>query len=127
MVARLARRDSSRNLGDAELMDLATRLSREYLDSLAVPVSVTWSTRQNSRWGSCTPADGTIRLSSRLRTMPAWVFHYVLLHELTHLLVPDHGPDFWAWMQRYPRAERARGFLEGVAFARDQPDANDVD
>ena len=53
--------------------------------------------------------------------MPNWVIDYVLVHELTHLLVPGHGPDFWAWVNRYPRTERARGFLEGVALAGQLP------
>jgi hypothetical protein len=59
--------------------------------------------------------DGTIRISARLRGMPSWVLDYVLLHELAHLLQPRHGPQFWALLQGYPRTERARGFLEGVA------------
>jgi predicted metal-dependent hydrolase len=49
--------------------------------------------------------------------MPGYVVDYVLLHELAHLLVPDHGPDFWALLEAYPRTERARGYLEGVASA----------
>jgi hypothetical protein len=72
-------------------------------------------TNQRSRWGSCTPDDGTIRLSTQLRGMPGWVVDYVLMHELTHLLVPGHGQPFWDLVNRYPRTERARGYLEGVA------------
>lgn len=47
--------------------------------------------------------------------MPDWVIDYVLLHELAHLIVPSHNADFWALVARYPRSERARGYLEGVA------------
>lgn len=46
--------------------------------------------------------------------MPVHVRDYVLLHELTHLLVPGHGPNFWTLMASYPHVDRARGFLEGV-------------
>ena len=35
----------------------------EYLDGRAVPSSVRWVSNQRSRWGSCTPAEGSIRLS----------------------------------------------------------------
>jgi predicted metal-dependent hydrolase len=85
------------------------------LDGEAQPTSVRWVSNMASRWGSCTPTDGTIRVSSRLRDMPSWVLDYVLVHELAHLLVPGHGTDFWDLVGRYPRTERARGYLEGVA------------
>jgi hypothetical protein len=46
------------------------------------------------------------------------------VHELAHLLVAGHGADFWELVGRYPRSERARGYLEGVAAAAhlDRPD-----
>src|SRR4051794_9981539 len=116
MLSRLDRQDARRRPGDDELQERAARLSVRYLDGRAMPVSVAWSTRQNGRWGSCTPADGTIRLSSRLQGMPDWVIDYVLVHELAHLLQPGHDPAFWALVGRSPRTERARGFLEGVAL-----------
>jgi predicted metal-dependent hydrolase len=49
--------------------------------------------------------------------MPEWVIDYVLLHELAHLVVPSHGADFWDLVARYPKTERARGYLEGVSAA----------
>jgi len=78
---------------------------------------VRWVDNQNSRWGSCTPTDRSIRLSRRLQGMPSWVIDYVLVHELAHLLEAGHTPEFWEWVDRYPKAERAKGFLEGVAAA----------
>jgi hypothetical protein len=41
----------------------------------------------------------------------------VLLHELAHLLRPAHDREFWRLLSTYPRVERARGYLEGVAAA----------
>jgi predicted metal-dependent hydrolase len=64
-----------------------------------------------ARYGSCTPEDGTIRLSDRLLDFPAWVRDYVLVHELAHLVEPNHSAAFWSLVARYPLAERARGFL----------------
>jgi predicted metal-dependent hydrolase len=117
MLERLARQDRRLRPGDDELMDRARTLSRRYLGGRAVPASVRWVANQGARWGSCTPADGTIRLSARLQGMPGWVLDYVIVHELVHLLVPGHGPAFWAQVEAYPRAERARGYLEGVSAA----------
>lgn len=117
MLARLAAQERRRKPSDVELATRAGELSARYLDGRAVPTSVTWSTNQGRRWGSCTPSDGTIRISDRVRGMPRWVLDYVLLHELTHLLHAGHGPEFWAELDRYPRTARARGFLEGYTFA----------
>ncbi|NUV66262.1 M48 family metallopeptidase [Streptomyces sp. CAI-121] len=121
MLDKLAAQESKRHLGDTELGERATRLSAQYFDGRARPASVRWVTNQNTRWGSCTPAEGSIRLSHRLQGMPEYVVDYVLLHELAHLLVPGHGPDFWQLLEAYPRTERARGFLEGVVAAEGLP------
>jgi predicted metal-dependent hydrolase len=120
MVAKLQTREERRRRslgGDTELMTRARALSAAHLDGAAQPLSVRWVDNQHRRWGSCTPADGSIRLSTRLRTMPEYVVDYVLVHELVHLLEPGHDESFWALVARYPRAERARGFLEGVELA----------
>lgn len=117
MVERLAKQDRRRRPDDAALTARAYELSSRYLGGRAKPHSVRWVENQGSRWGSCTPTDATIRLSSRLRGMPRWVVDYVLVHELAHLLVPGHGAAFWEEVERYPRCERARGYLEGVAAA----------
>jgi predicted metal-dependent hydrolase len=123
MLDKLATQESKRQLGDEELTARAAQLSERYFDGRARPVSVRWVTNQNTRWGSCTPAEGTIRLSHRLQGMPEYVVDYVLLHELAHLLVPGHGPQFWKLLESYPRTERARGFLEGVVAADRLPNA----
>jgi predicted metal-dependent hydrolase len=117
MVARVQRSERRRKPSDAGLEKRAAQLSERYLEGLARPTSVRWVDNQGQRWGSCTPADGSIRVSARLRGMPGWVVDYVLLHELAHLLEAGHTPMFWRLVERYPRAERARGFLEGVAVA----------
>ncbi|MCQ0023778.1 M48 family metallopeptidase [Streptomyces somaliensis DSM 40738] len=115
MLDKLAAQESRRRPDDSELAARAERLSAQYLGGRARPTSVRWVTNQNTRWGSCTPAEGSIRLSHRLQGMPEYVVDYVLLHELAHLLVPGHGPRFWRLLEPYPRTERARGYLEGAA------------
>lgn len=119
MLARLAAQERRRRPSDDELAVRAADLSTRYLGGRATPTSVAWSSNQGRRWGSCTPSDGTIRISDRVRGMPRWVLDYVLLHELAHLLHAGHGPGFWALLESYPRTERAKGFLEGVSFMRD--------
>ena len=131
MLARLEKSERRRRPSDSALERRAAELSERHLDGLAKPKTVRWVDNQNSRWGSCTPSDGSIRLSRRLEGMPSWVLDYVLVHELAHLLEAGHTPVFWAWVDGYPRAERAKGFLEGVAagsqlgISADQPDFSD--
>lgn len=118
MLTRLATRQARAGRSDEDLLARARVLASRYLTEYAVsPASVRWVGNQRFRWGSCTPEDRSIRISERVREMPEWVIDYVLLHELVHLIVPTHGSFFWALVGRYPKAERARGYLEGVSAA----------
>lgn len=49
-----------------------------------------------SRWGTCNPQEKKILLNLKLVKYPPECLEYVLIHELTHLVIPHHGPDFWA-------------------------------
>lgn len=129
MVQRIEKSERRRRLSDGDLMERAWDLSNRYLGGLAVPESVRWVENQNTRWGSCTPGDRTIRLSARLQVMPGWVIDYVLVHELAHLLESGHDAAFWAWVDRYPRADKAQGYLAGWSAAArlEPPPGSDVD
>ena len=114
MVGRFERKASTDAI-DVEAR--ARALARRH--DLPQPVSVRWVDNQTSRWGSCTPADGSIRISSRLAPWPRWVLDFVLVHELAHLAEPSHGPAFHALVARYPLAERATGFLIAKGISAD--------
>lgn len=116
LVARIERRAQRRELDDAQLAEIARRLNRDYFDGKLSWDSLTWSTQQNTRYGSCTPANRSIRISHRLAQMPAFVLEYVVMHELAHLVEANHGPRFWRLVNRYPRTERARGYLMAVGL-----------
>jgi len=98
----------------------ARRLARQL--GLPRPASVRWVDNMRQRWGSCTPEDRSIRVSSRLAAYPPWVLDYVLVHELAHLLVPSHGPEHDALVDRFSAAERARGFLIAIDLDPDHGD-----
>ena len=115
MIARLERSEQRRKPSDADLLKRAHALSDLYFGGLARPESVRWVANQRSRWGSCTPTDRSIRVSQRIQGMPPWVLDYVLVHELAHLIEPHHNERFWGWVDRYPQAERAKGYLAGWA------------
>jgi predicted metal-dependent hydrolase len=102
---------------DDALLRRCAELAAKYLRGRAVPASVRWVAPMRTRWASCTPADGTIRVSEHLRAVPGWVLDYVLVHELAHLLVPSHNARFWELVRAYPRTDRAIGYLEGLSAA----------
>ena len=121
MIERLEKSDRRRRRTDEQLMRRARDLCRDYLFDKVSPTSVRWVDNMTTRWASCSTSSGEIRLSDRLQPLPTWVVDYVLLHELAHLIEPHHNKRFWHWVDRYPRAERAKGYLEGVAHATDSP------
>lgn len=92
-----------------DLPERARTVARRY--QLPHPKEIRWADDMTTRWGSCTYATGAVRISSRLARFPDWVIDYVIVHELCHLEVRGHGDDFWRLVQRYPRAERAIGYL----------------
>jgi predicted metal-dependent hydrolase len=117
MVARLEKSEKRKRPSDEQLLKRARQLSDEYFGGLTQPDSVRWVDNQNARWGSCTPGDRSIRLSERLQGMPPWVVDYVLVHELAHLLEHGHNEAFWGWVDRFPQAEKAKGYLLGFSAA----------
>lgn len=101
---------------DDELEKAAQRLNREYFNGRLHWQSIRYVKNQTKRFGSCTPSQGTIRISDRLAAMPHWVRDYVVIHELAHLEEANHGPRFWRLVNRYPLTERARGYLMAVGL-----------
>ena len=112
LTRRLTRHRPHLHASDAELEQRALQLGRTYLDGVA-PSSIRWATNQTKRWGSCTMATREIRISSRLKIAPPWVLDAVIVHELAHLIEPNHSPRFRELEARYPRRHDADLFLEG--------------
>ena len=84
-------------------------LARRY--GLPHPASVSWVDNQRTRGARAPPTTAPSASPPAWPTCPPWVLDYVLVHELAHLVEPSHGPAFWALVDRYPKAERARGLL----------------
>ena len=100
MVQRLDRTDPRQKPSDEALLERAQFLANKYLHTTLDTFSIRWVTNQQSRWGSCTPDEGTIRLSHRMQRMPSYVIDSVIVHELIHLLVTDHSPAFYELMNK---------------------------
>jgi len=125
LVERLQNKEQRQALDDAKLEGVARLLNLRYFDGKLQWQSIKWVTNQKKRAGSCTYSNKTIRISHRVASMPAFVRDYVIVHELAHLIEPNHGPAFWKLVERYPRTERARGYLMalGAEPLEGEPDA----
>lgn len=89
----------------------AELLNSRYFGGKLTINSIRYVANQAHSFGSCSPNYGDIRLSHRLKGMPTWVRDYVIVHELSHLLEPNHSKRFWEIVNKYKYTERARGFL----------------
>ena len=66
---------------------------------------------QRTRWGSCS-STGTLSFNWRLIMVPPTVMEYVVIHELAHMVHPNHSTAFWAFVsQYYPAYKEARSWL----------------
>jgi predicted metal-dependent hydrolase len=83
------------------LLEAARPLVELWQTRLGVRVGALSVRRMKTKWGSCFPAKARIGLNSELAKRPPEYLEYVLVHELVHLLEPDHGPGFRARMDRW--------------------------
>ena len=101
-----------------DLARIAARINEQYFNNKLSVNSIEYVTDQNSKFGCCNHHTGNIRISHKVGLMPEWVRDYVVMHEMAHLIEPNHGKLFWDIVSRYKLAERARGYLmaAGVDF-----------
>ena len=100
----------------------APALITRYEEILGVAVAG-WSVRSmRTRWGSCTPAKATIRLSAQLAAYPPACLEYVVAHELAHVLERNHTPRFYDIVRTaMPGADAARARLRQPPAVDEQP------
>ncbi|MFZ9100517.1 MAG: YgjP-like metallopeptidase domain-containing protein [Candidatus Planktophila sp.] len=117
MIAKIRSQEAARTPGEEDLASridgLLTRLAPEITER---PISVSWRAMRE-RWGSCTSADLTIRISDRLKMAPEYALDYVLFHEAIHLRHSDHGEAFTQMLSRFEDSELASAYLDGYEAA----------
>ena len=112
---RLQEQQRKRQLNETgDLQRRAQELNQRYFHGELKIRKIEYVTNQEKRLGSCTASRGTIRISHRMAELPKWVVDYILVHEIAHLKEPNHSRKFWALVNRYPLAERARGYLMAI-------------
>lgn len=103
---------------DGILKKRARQLSKQYFND-ALGFDIQYVTNQTSKFGSCTPKTRMIRVSDRIAAMPQWVQDYVIIHELAHLIYPNHSKKFWEKVYQYRYTERAKGYLIAAGMKND--------
>ncbi len=105
-----------------DLARSAARINEKYFSNKLRINSIEYVTDQNSKFGCCNYQTANIRISHKVGPMPEWVRDYVVMHEMAHLIEPNHSKLFWSIVSRYKLAERARGYLMAAGVDLGEPD-----
>lgn len=95
--------DAFRRQKAPAVLGRALKLAQDRFERQGIPLPPVQNLRliaMKSRWGSCIPGKGQLTLNLHLMKKPFPCIEYVAVHELCHLLVPNHGPDFYRLMDR---------------------------
>lgn len=90
-------------------------LIAKWQGNLHVEVSAYYLQRMKTKWGSCNPKRRHIRLNTELAKKPKDLLDYIVAHEMTHLIEPNHSERFTALMdEHYPCWREARAELNDL-------------
>ena len=84
-----------------QVREAVPALLAKWEPQLNVNVNRVFVQRMKTKWGSCTPESGYIRINTDLAKKPAECLEYIVVHELIHLLEPTHNERFIALMALY--------------------------
>lgn len=108
-VKKFALKESISGKGE-DLQKRAEMLRKKYVKS-APDFKISYSENLKTTWGKCFTQKKEIILNPKLSKFPLWVVDMVIIHELSHLIHPDHGKEFRALVSKYKLKERATGYL----------------
>jgi predicted metal-dependent hydrolase len=84
-----------------QIKDAAPPLIAKWEPLMGMTVARFFVQHMKTRWGSCNPSAGNIRLNSELAKKPLECLEYIVVHEMVHLLEPTHNQRFVAAMDRF--------------------------
>ena len=108
-VKKFALKESISGKGE-DLQNRAEMLRKKYVPS-APDFTISFSESLRKTWGKCFIRKREIILNPKLSEFPLWVVDMVIIHEISHLIHPDHGKEFRALVSKYRLKERATGYL----------------
>lgn len=102
----------------ALIHEIVPSLIHKWQPKLKVQVAGYFLQRMKTKWGSCNPKTGHIRLNTELVKKPKDLLEYVIVHEMVHLIEPTHNENFIAILQQhYPSWREARAELNELPLA----------
>lgn len=91
-------------------------LAKKYSANLGVRYNECKTSEMKYRWASCTPKNN-ILFNWRIIKAPVYVLEYLVAHELTHLIEPNHTPEFWNIVSiQVPNYEKAKKWLKEKGY-----------
>ena len=100
------------------LHDVLPGLIQKWERRLGVQVSAYFLQRMKTKWGSCNHRAGNIRLNTELVKKPKDLLEYVVVHEMLHLIEPNHSERFVELLARhYPTWREARAELNELPLS----------
>ncbi len=111
MSRRIEKKMQKQEPDSGALAKRAEELNHLYFSGRLRVKSIKYVTNQSTIFGSCSTKRGTIRISHRIAKMPQWVKDYLIIHEMAHLVHPNHSKAFWDQVNQHRYAERAKGYL----------------
>ena len=100
------------------LHEVVPPLIEKWESKLVVKINKYFLQRMKTKWGSCNPSAGHIRLNTELVKKPKDLLEYVIVHEMAHLIEPNHGDRFVTILDtHYPHWREARMELNELPLA----------
>ncbi|KVV62917.1 metal-dependent hydrolase [Burkholderia cepacia] len=104
-----------------QIREAVPRLLEKWESSLGVKARRILVQHMKTKWGSCNPATGNIRLNTDLACKPPECLEYILVHELLHLIEPTHNARFQSMMDQFmPHWQQVRDSLNRLPLRHEQ-------
>jgi predicted metal-dependent hydrolase len=97
--------------GESSTLENRAAMLRDRFIPEAPDFSIGYSDSLKTTWGKCFVRDKNIIINPKLKDFPLWVLDLVIIHEIAHIIYPDHGRNFRSLVSRYRLKERATGYL----------------
>ncbi|WP_419788124.1 M48 family metallopeptidase [Pseudodesulfovibrio sp.] len=105
----------------ASLREKAIPMISKWESRLGVKVNRLFVQRMKTRWGSCNPERGYVRINTHVAKKPAKCLEYLIVHEMLHMIEPTHNANFIALLEKHmPQWEQLRRLLNRLPVSHEE-------